>query len=70
MTSPTELRLPQRHVEHCMGTVFSIDVRAPGVDHAVIDSVVRWLHWVDETFSTYQPASQISRLARGEIYDR
>jgi thiamine biosynthesis lipoprotein len=50
-----------------MGTVFSIDVRAPGIDHAVLESTVRWLHWVDEIFSTYKPASQISRLARGEL---
>lgn len=66
-TGPTDLRLPRRHVEHCMGTVFSIDVRAPGVDQSAIDSVVRWLHWVNEVFSTYQPTSQISRLARGEV---
>ena len=28
---------------------------------------LRWLHWVDATFSTYQPDSQISRLGRGEL---
>jgi FAD:protein FMN transferase len=67
MPSPTELRLPQRHVEHCMGTVFSIDVRGPGVDQSAITSVVRWLHWVDNVFSTYQPSSQINRIARGEL---
>jgi FAD:protein FMN transferase len=67
MGSPTELRLPQRHVEHCMGTVFSIDVRAPGVDQFAIESVVRWLHWVDQVFSTFKPSSQINRLARGDL---
>jgi thiamine biosynthesis lipoprotein len=67
MSSPTEIRLAQRHVEHCMGTVFSIDVRSPGVDHAALESIIAWLHWVDETFSTYRPDSQINRLARGEI---
>jgi thiamine biosynthesis lipoprotein len=67
MVSPTDIRLPQRHVEHCMGTVFSIDVRAPGVDRAAIDAVVRYLHWVDETFSPYKPSSQISRLSRGYL---
>jgi thiamine biosynthesis lipoprotein len=67
ISSPTDLRLPQRHVEHCMGTVFSIDVRSPGVDRSAIDSVVRWLHWVDQTFSTYKPSSQINRLARGDL---
>lgn len=57
----------QRRVEHCMGTVFSLDVRAPLVDPAVIDDVVAWLHDVDDTFSTYRAESQISRLARGDI---
>jgi thiamine biosynthesis lipoprotein len=33
---------------------------------AVVD-VVRWLHWVDDTFSTYKADSQISRLGRGEL---
>jgi thiamine biosynthesis lipoprotein len=50
-----------------MGTVFSIDVREPGVDHGVLERVVQWLHWVDDTFSTYQAESQISRLAAGAI---
>jgi thiamine biosynthesis lipoprotein len=56
-----------RRVEECMGTVFSIDVRDPGVGERAIDDVVQWLHWVDSTFSTYQPDSAISRLARGDI---
>ncbi|MCW2646930.1 MAG: thiamine biosynthesis protein [Pseudonocardiales bacterium] len=58
---------PLRRVEQCMGTVFSIDVRDPVVDPAEIEDVVRWLHWVDATFSTYQPGSQVSRLGRGEL---
>jgi FAD:protein FMN transferase len=67
MTSPTEIRMAQRKVAHCMGTVFSIDVRSPGVDHAALESTVAWLHWVDQIFSTYRPESQINRLARGEV---
>jgi FAD:protein FMN transferase len=63
----TATALPQRHVEHCMGTVFSIDVRAPGVDGAAVARVVEFLHWVDETFSTYRPESAVSRLRRGEV---
>ncbi|MFC4534301.1 FAD:protein FMN transferase [Sphaerisporangium dianthi] len=97
-----------RHVEHAMGTVFSLDVRAPlaaartpdqaparahtrsdagraeqahghaeravaeetvaeeSVRRAVAEAVA-WLHWVDETFSTYKPGSPVSRLGRGEI---
>ncbi|MGX7678409.1 FAD:protein FMN transferase [Jatrophihabitans sp. DSM 45814] len=56
-----------RRIEHCMGTVFSFDVRAPGCDPTAVDNAIEWLHWVDETFSTYKPDSQISRLARGEL---
>ncbi len=56
-----------RRVEECMGTVFSIDVRDPDVGEQAIDDVVRWLHWVDSAFSTYQAGSEISRLARGDI---
>jgi thiamine biosynthesis lipoprotein len=56
-----------RHVEHCMGTVFSIDVRTPGADAAVIEEVVTWLHRVDRIFSTYRDTSDISRLGRGDI---
>jgi FAD:protein FMN transferase len=56
----------QRRVVECMGTVFSFDVRSPGVDDAAIGEAVQWLHWVDATFSTYQLGSDISRLGRGE----
>lgn len=59
---------PQRRwVEHVMGTVFSIDLRdqTPGAE--AVDEVISWLHWVDATFSTYRPDSEISRLGRGEL---
>jgi len=46
-----------------MGTVFSFDVREPGVDRAVVDDVVSWLHHVDRTFSTYRADSLINRLS-------
>ena len=26
-----------------------------------------WLHWVDETFSTYKPESEVCRFDRGEL---
>jgi thiamine biosynthesis lipoprotein len=55
------------HVEHCMGTVFSIDIRDAGDWSAALRDVTRWLHYVDATFSTYQPDSPVSRLGRGEI---
>jgi thiamine biosynthesis lipoprotein len=55
------------HVEHCMGTVFSIDIRDEGDWAAALADVVRWLHAVDSTFSTYKAESPISRLGRGDI---
>ena len=55
-----------RRVVECMGTVFSFDLRTPGVGSEAVEEAVRWLRWVDETFSTYRPDSQISRLGRGE----
>jgi thiamine biosynthesis lipoprotein len=58
---------PVRRVVPCMGTVFSFDVRSPGVSTVVLDATVDWLHWVDETFSTYRADSQISQLGNGEI---
>jgi thiamine biosynthesis lipoprotein len=51
-----------------MGTVVSFDVPAWAADGGgALGSAIRWLHWVDETFSTYLPASDVSRLGRGEI---
>ncbi|HZE49666.1 MAG TPA: FAD:protein FMN transferase, partial [Jatrophihabitantaceae bacterium] len=50
-----------------MGTVFSFDVRAPGVNDAVLDDAAWLLHEIDETFSTYREGSEISRLGRGEL---
>jgi thiamine biosynthesis lipoprotein len=58
---------PLRHVEHVMGTVFSLDLRDPAVAPTALEQVVRWWHWVDEVFSTYRPDSAVSRLGRGEI---
>lgn len=55
------------HVEHCMGTVFSIDVRDPGDWRGAFDEVVRWLHRVDAVFSTYRPDSVVNRLQRAEL---
>jgi FAD:protein FMN transferase len=55
------------HVEQCMGTVFSIDVRDPGDWAEAIGDVVAWLHHVDRVFSPYRPGSDLSRLQRREI---
>ena len=56
-----------RHVEHCMGTVFTIDIRDAGDWTDAVEDVVRWLHFVDATFSTYRADSDISRIQRGEL---
>ncbi|MFN2561919.1 MAG: FAD:protein FMN transferase [Jatrophihabitans sp.] len=65
MTPATQART--RHVEHCMGTVFSIDVRDTGNWDDAVAEVVTWLHEVDAVFSTYRPDSDISRMGRGEL---
>jgi thiamine biosynthesis lipoprotein len=58
------------HVEHVMGMAVSIDVRTP-IPSAhlgdVLAPVLRWLHEVDATFSTYKPDSAISRIDRGAL---
>lgn len=58
------------HVEHCMGTVFSIDLRdePPSGDWAeALRDAVALLHHVDAVFSTYKPESDLSRYRRGEL---
>ena len=53
--------------KHVMGTVISVDVRDADISPLALDEVFSWFRRVDETFSTYKPDSQISRLARGEL---
>jgi thiamine biosynthesis lipoprotein len=60
------------HVEHVMGMAVSIDVRRGGDDVSIrkgVAKVVRWLHWVDETFSPFKPDSVITRMNAGELSD-
>lgn len=54
-------------VAHIMGMPIIIDVRDPDVDPAALDRAFDWLRWVDATFSTYKPGSEICRLNRGEL---
>ena len=54
-----------RHAEHVMGTVFSFDI--PAAAAPVLPQMVRWLHWVDATFSPYRDDSDVSRFGRGEL---
>jgi thiamine biosynthesis lipoprotein len=65
----TAVAAPPRtvHVEDCMGTVFSIDIRDPGDWADAIAEVVAELHRVDAIFSTYKDDSDISRVRRGEL---
>jgi thiamine biosynthesis lipoprotein len=56
-----------RRVEHIMGMPIVVDVRDEVVDEAVLDEMFDWLRWVDRTFSTYQPDTEVSRLNRGEL---
>jgi thiamine biosynthesis lipoprotein len=53
-------------VEQVMGMPVVIEVCDVDVDDAV-EQVYRWLRYVDETFSTYDASSEISRLNRGEL---
>jgi len=55
------------HVEHCMGTVFTIDIRDGGDWDEAIVEVVGWLHRVDAVFSTYRGTSDISRMRRNAL---
>jgi FAD:protein FMN transferase len=62
MKAPASLMF--RHVEACMGTVFSFDLRSD-VDPAAFRRTLEWLHWVDATFSTYRPDSDINQIDDG-----
>jgi FAD:protein FMN transferase len=58
------------HQEAVMGTVVTFDVvtPAPAVEiEAALGQAEAWLHWVDETFSTYTPESEVCRFDRGEL---
>ena len=50
-----------------MGTVVSIEVRDPGIDAAVVEEVVAYLHDIDARFSPYREDSEVCRLGRGEL---
>jgi thiamine biosynthesis lipoprotein len=56
-----------RHVIEVMGTVFTLDLRDDATDPSSVDRITADLRWVDATFSTYQPDSEIARLAAGKM---
>ena len=53
-------------VEQIMGMPIVVDVRDVD-DAAALDPLFDWFRFVDRTFSTYIPDSEISRLNRGEL---
>jgi FAD:protein FMN transferase len=67
MTETTPDLTPTVHVEHCMGTVFTIDLRDPRPWDDAISAIMAWLHRVDAVFSTYRQDSDISRIRRGDL---
>ena len=50
-----------------MGMPITVELRDPGVAQRHLDAVFAHFAAVDETFSTYKPSSEISRLNRGEL---
>ena len=63
----TETTPGLHRLEHIMGMPIGIDVRDSGVDPGILEDVFTWFRWVDATFSTYKPESDISRLNLGEL---
>jgi thiamine biosynthesis lipoprotein len=55
------------HVEHVMGTVVSLDLRAADPGFGAVEDAMTWLHDVDRRFSTYRADSEIRRLDRGDL---
>jgi thiamine biosynthesis lipoprotein len=54
-------------VEQIMEMPIVIEVRDQEAAPEMLDEVFAWFRRVDETFSTYKPESEISRLGRGEL---
>jgi len=50
-----------------MGTAIAVDIRDADSSQSALEDVFAWFRRVDDTFSTYKPESQVSRLGRGEI---
>lgn len=56
-----------RAVEQVMGIPVIVEAGGEEFDLRSIDRLFEWLRFVDRTFSTYKPDSQISMLNRGEM---
>lgn len=51
-----------------MGTVVTLDIRAPFVSDEVIERAIGILHDIDRRFSLYRSDSELSRLAAGSVH--
>ena len=59
--------MTERRVEQVMGMPVLVDVRDGTTGPDTLDRVFAWLRFVDATFSTYRPDSDVCRLDRGEL---
>ena len=59
--------MTERRVEQVMGMPVLVDVRDGTTGPDTLDRVFAWLRFVDATFSTYRPGSDVCRLDRGEL---
>ena len=50
-----------------MGTAVTVEIRDRIVPRRALERAFDWLRWVDRTFSTYDAASEISRLNSGDL---
>jgi thiamine biosynthesis lipoprotein len=66
VTVPATATPGTRIVEHVMGIPIVVDVRDEGGEEA-LEKLFDWLRWVDATFSTFKPDSEINRLGRREL---
>lgn len=57
----------QVRVEPVMGTVVSIDVRAPFVPAGALEAAIAWFHDVDRRFSPYRADSEVTRVGEGSL---
>jgi FAD:protein FMN transferase len=57
----------QLRVEPVMGTVITIEVRAPFVPESALDAVIGWFHDVDRRFSPYRDDSEVTRMGDGRL---
>ncbi len=63
---PRTKDVDMKHTRDIMGMPVIVGLPS-GADPALYERLFGYFHCVDETFSTYKPASEISRINRGEI---